>query len=165
MSSREKYPKYQFPISDEFCAFMDLQPCFFNSLKLSNEDRFTFLPVILTSFLPDEHELHKDQVLGLFYYDKMRRIFKQDFVVNKNNNGKAFHSYVDLSTKKVCGPCDFVHLIDNFFNEYGLSGKYYHRDHCRPWMHHYRNIDELPESPELKEYARIAYSASESTSY
>jgi hypothetical protein len=115
MSYREKYPAKEFPFSDEICAFMDSNPCFHDSLKLANTTRFVFLPLILTSFLPGGHPLHSDEVLGFFYYDKKVGWFKQDFVVNKNNEGKVFCAYVDGETKRKNSSCGSVCLIDDFF--------------------------------------------------
>jgi hypothetical protein len=154
MSFREKYPKKKYPFSDAICDFMDSNPPFHDSLKLANTTSFTFLPIILTSFLPDNHPLHSDEVLGFFYYDKKKGLFKQDFVVNKSNTGKVFYSYVDKKTKSKNSSCSFVCLIDDFFTTYGSGGKYYHRDHTKPWMHHYEEFDDLPENPYLRKYAR-----------
>jgi hypothetical protein len=155
MSHREKYPKEYFPFSDEICTFMDLHPCFHDSLKLAETGRFTFLRVILTSFLPHDHLLHNDEVIGLFYYDEEEKLFKQDFIVNKNNEGKLFYSYVASCIKNKYHSCDFVFLIDDFFETYGSEGKYYHRDNNKkPWMHHYKDINELPKNDDLRKCAR-----------
>ena len=155
MSYREKYPPNEFPFSDEICAFMDSNPSFYDSLKLANTTRFTFLPRILTSSFPNNHPLHRDQVLGFFYYDKNKKYSKQDFIVNKNKEGKEFYSYVDKETKRKHSSCNFVCSIKDFFVVYGSGGKYYYREHpTKPWMHHYEKFDDLPEDPEFRELAR-----------
>lgn len=157
MSYRKKYPKSEFPFSDEICSFMDSSQEFHDSLKLSNTERFLFLRIILTSSLPDGNPLSKDQVIGLFYFDRKSKIFKQDFIVNKENKGREFYSYVDKSTKTKYASSAFVRLIDDFFKDYGENGKYYHLSRKEnPWMHHYRKFEELPDNEMLRNSARDA---------
>lgn len=144
MGFRQKYPENKFPFSDELCAFMESNPEFYNSLKIANTERFYFLKPILTSFVPNHPTLSQDEVLGFFYFDIKTKIFKQDFIINKDKQGKSFYSYVDEKTYDKYKSCPYVLLINNFFKTYGENGKYYHRQHEKPWMHHYKNIIELP---------------------
>lgn len=158
MSLREKYPSEKYPFSDELCLFFDKHPEFYHSLKLYNEKRFVFIPLIFTSHLPSTEKEASDEVIGMWYFDKesigddSRPQFKQDFIINVNSENKQFHSYVDRNT---CtnNPSPFVHLISDFFRKYGKNGCFYNRNHPKPWMHHYLNLEELPDEVDLKRLA------------
>ncbi|MBI2887516.1 MAG: hypothetical protein HYY02_09935 [Chloroflexi bacterium] len=150
MKSRERFPKDQYPFSDELCYWMESHPEFYRSLKLSNPGRFVFIPYMIISHLPDGHPRSNDQVLGMFYLDKGNlkkgkgALFKQDFVVNVQSQGKEFVSY---TRTKPCGK--FVQPINNFFQTYGSGGRYYHKGNA--WPHDFADVDELP--PELRDIA------------
>jgi len=116
MNSRKKFPKKYYPFSDELCAFMDREVDFYNSLKISQPKRFVFVRIIFTSHTPAGHLLEKDEVIGMWYFDKNNAKFKQDFIVNKNSDNKEFISYTAKKVvKKFCSR--YVQEIDNFFFE------------------------------------------------
>ncbi len=156
MTFRDKFPKNQYPFSDELCDFMDNNPEFFCSLKLSNSSRFKFIPLIFTSHTPNNHTKHKDEVIGMWYLDTSKNIcnyhsricfFKQDFVVNIGKRNKEFVSYsADIESGK------YVKPISEFFRIYGSGGKFYHDG--KEWQHHYADISSLPDEPRLREWAQ-----------
>lgn len=161
MNIRKEYPEIYYPFSDELCSFMQSERIFYDSLKLAHPERFEFLPIIFTSHLPHWHKKSTDEIIGLWYLDKQnlkegeKPIFKQDFIVNKESSGKEFHAYVDKITAKKM-KCKFTHEIDDFYKEYGDNKKFYHREHpSKPWMHHYDDINDLPDEPNLKNIAMI----------
>ena len=151
MNIRTKYPKTYYPLSDELCSFMDNNNNFTSSLKLSNTSKFEFIPIIFTSHLPHWHKLAVDEVIGMWYLDKENLkkgefpLFKQDFIVNKNSDGKIFNSYVDKKTYDK-NKNHHVLTIDNFFIDYGewdiatCTGRFYVRENSKPWMHHYNEL-------------------------
>lgn len=158
MNFREKYPAGEYPISDAICSFWDAHPDVYNSLKLSNANKFEFLKTIFTSHTPPSHHRSNDQVIGFWYLDFSgvlcqfhKRIcwFKQDFIVNLNEKHKEFVSY---SAKIENGK--YIRPISEFFNLYGSSGKFYHDG--KEWQHHYFNIEGLPDEPNLKKLAQQA---------
>lgn len=147
---RTKYPEDKYPFSDELCNFMDQHPEFHDSLKLANPKRFKFIPVIILSHTPESHPLSSDQVIGLFYYDKKTRIFKQDYIVNKDQGHVEFISY---SASQNDG--DYVKPIESFFDDYGNKGPFYHRsDLACKWEHHYSSVESLPDVCDLRNLAR-----------
>jgi hypothetical protein len=155
MSARLKYPKKNYPFSNELCEFMDKEPDFYNSLKIVNTNNFIFIPIIITSHTPVSHQHHNDEVIGMWYYDKNNNTFKQDFIVNKDSANKEFVSYTAQDIVKRHNS-NHVQIINKFFDEYGESGKYYHNG--SRWQHHYKNINELPQ--ELRKTATILTSNS-----
>lgn len=144
------YKKY--PFSDSLKNFMLTHSGFFQSLKLSSPNRFTSIPLIITSHTPMGHPRYQDEVIGMWYLDKSgqqcrrhRRIckFKQDFIVNLGTLNIEFVSYTE---NKSVGK--YVRPLSEFFKHYGNRGKFYHDG--SEWQHHYGSIDELP-SGELKQ--------------
>lgn len=130
---------------------MDKSPFFYNSLKLANTARFEFIPLIFITHTPYWHRMASDEIIGLWYLDKINLktgrgpIFKQDFIVNIKTENTIFKSYavkkyVDNKT---------VFLMEDFFNkDYGENGKFYHDG--KKWQHNYRDVNELPDEPNLK---------------
>ena len=158
MNYRQKFPPNQYPFSDALCSFWDYHPEAFLSLKLNNTKRFELLPVIFTSHTPFPHRQCNDQVIGLWYLDFSgtvckihKRIcwFKQDFIVNINEQHKEFVSY---SANNKNGK--FVKTITDFFNSYSQNGKFYHDG--KNWQHHYSNVEDLPNEPNLRILAKQA---------
>lgn len=154
MKMRQKYPATDFPFSNALCAFMDTNREFYKSLKLSNDARFHFLRIILTSMTPPAHPKSNDEVIGFFYLDTEKKEchthhcicrFKQDFVVNV---GSLETEYVSYTTDMDCPP--YVRPIREFFELYGENGKYYHDDNGLRWQHHYATLNDLPNEPSLK---------------
>jgi len=153
MSARLKYPKKNYPFSDELCNFMDKEPDFYNSLKIVNTNNFIFIPIIITSHTPVNHPLYNDEIIGMWYYDKKNNglnTFKQDFIVNKDSANKEFVSYTAKEIVKNYNS-KYVQEIDNFFSKYGNNGKYYYNG--SRWQHHYKDINKLPQ--ELKAAATV----------
>ena len=152
---RKKFPPSYYPFSDSLCDFMDKNPSFYNSLKLANSARFEFIPLIFISNTPHWHKNASDEVIGLWYLDKINLksgrgpVFKQDFIINVDTENKVFKSYavkkyVDNKT---------VFVIDNFFKEYGENGAFYHGG--KKWQHNYRDVSELPDEPNIRSLATI----------
>lgn len=50
--ARDRYPRSEYPFSDELCTFMDRHPEFERSLKLVNRWRFLFVTEIVISKQP-----------------------------------------------------------------------------------------------------------------
>lgn len=155
MMARNKFPKPEYPFSDELCNFLDAHPEFFNSLKLSKPGRFEFIKLIFTSHTTPPHPMCSDEVIGMWYYDKSKPIckshncvclFKQDFVVNKNHLNKEFVSYSTGNNDGV-----FVKPIKEFFKLYGDGQNFYHDG--SKWQHHYKDVIDLPDEPYLKLWA------------
>lgn len=147
---RKKFPPTYYPFSDALCDFMDKNPPFYNSLKLVNSTRFVLIPFIFISRTPYWHRKARDEVIGLWYLDKINLksgrgpVFKQDFIININTENKSFKSYavkeyVDNKT---------VFLINSFFKDYGENGVFYHDG--KKWQHDYRDVNELPDEPNLR---------------
>jgi hypothetical protein len=159
-NARRRYPAETHVFSDQLCMFMDAHPAFERSLKLVNTSRFHFLGWIITSRTPPSHARSKDQVIGVWYLDKQNHaagrapFFKQDFIVNIGARQDEYVSFLDKQTLSQAGGSPFVRLIDDFFIDYGEAGKYYHRGHDRPWLHHFDDVGDLPS--EFHESARRA---------
>ncbi|MBI5151356.1 MAG: hypothetical protein HZA34_02150 [Candidatus Pacebacteria bacterium] len=153
MSARQNFPAASYPFSDEICFFMDNHPEFLTSLKLSNDNRFLYIPLIFISSTPSTHPLFNDQVIGMWYIDKTNvranhlPFFKQDFVVNKNSNHMEF---ITFTTAKIVSRLNspYVKLINDFFSDYGNNGQYYHNGNR--WDHHYNSMNDLPNEPRLR---------------
>ena len=131
-----------FPFSVGLRSFIITRPDFWKSLKLAQPNRFVLLPLLLISHLPDS-EKNDGEILGLWYWDIEKNIFKQDYIMNVGSNDKIFVSY---SIDKFVTKTENVKTIQSFFNTIGAGGKYYTRDNTeKSWMHHYRPENELPE--------------------
>lgn len=129
------------PFSKELKEFMYKNKDFFNSLKLSKPDKFKYIPIVITSRTPNTHKLHNDEIIGMWYFDIDKKIYKQDFIVNKEKSNCVFISY---TAKKIVKQLNssFVKCIDDFFIDYGEYKKFYHNE--ERWQHHYKNKRELP---------------------
>lgn len=152
MKFRDRFPSQEYPISDDLCIFWDNHPDMFQSLKLSNQSRFKFIKVIFCSYSPTGHQNCNDEVIGMWYYDMNKGIFKQDFIVNIEAKGKKYISY---STNNNNGK--YVRPIKEFFEKYGQNGKFYHDD--KRWQHHYNAIDDLPDEENLKFLAKKVFTS------
>lgn len=136
---------------------MDSNPDFLKSLKLYEDKKFAFIPLLVCSGSP---KLPQDQVLGFFYVDIQNArdgktpLFKQDFVVNVGRTDRDFRSY---AAKQFVNGKD-VHLIDDFFRDYGDNGTYYHHldGRKKPWNHHYAQIPDLPNDANFQCAATVA---------
>lgn len=153
MTARQNYPAINYPFSDEICLFMDNHPEFLVSLKLSNINRFLYIPLIFTSSTPSNHPLFNDQVIGMWYIDKTNvranhpPFFKQDFVINKDSNNVEFTAFTSNAIiRRINSP--YVRLINDFFRDYGNNGQYYHNGNR--WDHHYNSVNDLPNEPRLR---------------
>jgi hypothetical protein len=153
-ASRVQFPNY--PFSDQLYDFMDSHRDFYESLKLSNDMDFECIPYIMLSSTPPGHLRYRDQVIGMFYFDKTERfcnfhkgicLFKQDFVINTNSANTEFVSYSTSNDKG-----KYVRPIKEFFTLYGDKGKFYHQG--SEWHHHYADIADLPNDQRLKDLAK-----------
>lgn len=157
MPARQDYPPNRYPLSDELCLFMDNHPEFRNALKLSNTNRFLYIPFIFTSHPPINHPLTNDQVIGMWYIDiynvnaNRNPIFKQDFIVNVESTHTEFITYTTRPVVRHANSL-YVRLIQDFYREYGANGQYYHNGNR--WAHHYNTVNDLPDEPRLRSMAR-----------
>ena len=150
MLYRKKYPKDKFPFSDDLCEFMENHSEFYKSLKLYKSKRFIFIPVIGLSHLPaSEGNLSNDEIIGMFYYDINKDMFKQDYVVNVGGKNQKFISYTQRKIQEMGS----VFSIDTFYKKYGKHGKYYYKKGTVKYEHHYNNVEDLPNFRELKLWA------------
>lgn len=152
-SLKRRFPHRHYPFSDQLLRFMESEPDFYTSLKLANWRRFKTIPRILTSHTPTGHPRSQDEVIGIWYFDlegtgaNRNPFFKQDFIVNIDRMNREFHSYtVGFPSSR------YVHQIGDFFNTYGLNGRYY----CRGsrWEHHYLDVTDLPNDQTLKSWGQ-----------
>ena len=148
---REKYQENKYSFSDELCKFMDKYPAFYKSLKLSNDKRFIFIPIIALSHLPNsEGDLSQDEIIGMFYYDIKEDCFKQDYVVNIKRKHKQFVSY----TRGEGAKDNYICSIHEFYKKYGKKGKYYYKEGTFIYEHRYDAVENLPNFRGLKSKAR-----------
>jgi len=147
MTARERYPSDKYPFSDQLCCFMDKHTDFFNSLKIEKNDRFKYLQPLAVIYLPENHQLYGDEILGFFYFDnskcecnfhKGRCQFKQDFVVNLGTRHVEFISYTHTDS-----PSQYVRPTKEFFEKYGNGCQFFHNGF--EWQHHYKNVEDLPD--------------------
>ena len=130
---------------------MDDHPEFHRSLKLFNKKRFVFIPIIGTSHLPDtEGEIALDQIIGMFYYDVEKRIFKQDYIVNVAAKNKEFVSYSQGNSS--IG--NYVRRIHDFYKKYGKNGVFYYKKDKVTYEHRYNSADALPDYDGLRDVAK-----------
>ncbi|MBI2669674.1 MAG: hypothetical protein HYX20_00790 [Candidatus Yanofskybacteria bacterium] len=154
---RTGYPAPHYPFSNTLLAFMANDNNFYSSLKLANSTRFQIIPVILTSHTVLPHPLSADQVIGIWYFDKVNfntgntPFFKQDFIINV---GTRHTDYISYSAANSNGQS--VKPIREFFRLYGSGTKFYNRNarHPQRWQHHYDNVINLPRSAELRAWAK-----------
>ncbi len=156
VSMRKRYPPDKYPFSEDLYKFMENHPESEAALKLSNPKRFVAIPLIFTSFLPQNHVKSEDEIIGIWYYDKAKvpcgfhkRVcnFKQDFIVNVGALGKE---YIVYTADKRHPP--HVQPISKFFKDYGSNGKLYHEVN-KEWSHHYETAKDLPNEPRLIQLA------------
>jgi hypothetical protein len=111
------------PFSDEIIAWCRKYPDFKEALKVTNADRFYPLGMITTTFTINKPD---DLVIGFIAYDMVAKKFKQDFIVDINNQHKEFVLYTNLPSKKY--PKN-VHHINQFYAVYGQNGDYANTHH------------------------------------
>ncbi len=127
------------PLSKELEAYIKKYPLFKSSLKLYNPSRFLALPIIS---LPLRNQLYPaHEIIGLFYFDKKIKLFKQDYIININN-GIKFISYTAIKSND---PKKVKH-INEFFNKYGVNEKgervFFKKTNGED-AHYYRSLNEL----------------------
>lgn len=156
MTARQDYPANNYPFSSEMCLFIDNHPEFLRALKLSNTNRFQYIPLIFTSSTPNTHPLTKDQVIGMWYIDKnnyyagRHPFFKQDFIINKNSLQIEYIVFASRAImRRESSP--YIKSIDDFFQDYGQGGQYYHNENR--WDHYYNTVNDLPDEPRLRRLA------------
>lgn len=84
------------PFSDELVEWVQTHPHFKAGLKFSNEDYFLPLGLILTSTSPKRPS---DKIIGFVVWDKVKRIFKQDYIVNVGSRNDEFILYSKIPGK------------------------------------------------------------------
>lgn len=140
-----------YPHLKELQDFINKNCDFFKSLKLADSKRFIFSSIIYTSRTPKGHPFENDEIIGMWYFDKNTKIFKQDFIVDKDSGHSHFISYTAKQTVKKI-QSQYVKKIDEFFSIYGNNGVYYHND--KKWQHHYKSISDLPNESSLRTWAQ-----------
>jgi hypothetical protein len=122
-----------YPFSSDIIRSIDDYPEFKQSLKLYNSERFYTLHTVIISA---PTHLPNDEVVGIFYYDKHRKIFVQDFIVKQE--GKIIIHY-----KKRGGNNKAVKNIKDFELRYCVQNQY--RKPNGDLEHHYSSANELPD--------------------
>lgn len=84
------------PFSDELIQWAQTHPHFKEGLKFSNEDYFLPLGLILTSRSPRRPD---DEVIGFVVWDRVKKIFKQDYIVNVGCKNSEFILYSKIPGK------------------------------------------------------------------
>lgn len=116
------------PYPQELKKICRINPDFKKALKNSNPKRFISLGAIVTSLCP---LIPEDEIIGFFTYDCKEKIFKQDFIVNKNSENKEFILYTRFSG---VNKSKNIKDIRDFFQKYPTYSK-----NC-----HHLNFEELP---------------------
>lgn len=111
------------PFSDEIIAWCHKHPEFKEALKVSNPDRFHAIGMVLTSTPNAKPE---DYVIGFVAYDIVEKQFKQDFIVDVNNQHNEFVLYTKLPSK-LYGK--YVQSMKSFYAIYGKNGSYKNAHH------------------------------------
>lgn len=108
------------PFPEELREFCKRNPTFKKALKIIYIDRFIALQAVGTSYSPN---YPKDEVIGIYVYDYGLKnpLFKQDFIVNKNEDKKEFVLYTGFPDV-----IDNIHIkhINEFLATYGEGGYY-----------------------------------------
>lgn len=122
------------PFSEELVGWCKKHPKFLAALKNVYPEKFISPAMIVTSY-PQSG----DEIIGIYTYHHEIKdtIFKQDFIVNKNNSNQEFVLY----TRNPAGSSKYVKDIKEFFDKYGKFG-------YNTKLHHI-TLEELPE--ELQE--------------
>lgn len=113
------------PFSPELIEWCNSNPDMTTALKIIYPDNFLTLQAISITYPPNQN---KDQVLGIFAYDRKSKKFKQDFIVNKSNQNKEFILYTKLPGKSPKYTKNVQH-INSFFSIYGKTGDYANTHH------------------------------------
>ena len=111
------------PFSDEIIAWCQLHPEFMDALKVTNPDRFYALGMVTTSFTKN---VPGDRVIGFMAYDMVSEKFKQDFIVDVNDQHEEFVLYTRLPNRNYGR---YVHDINEFYSRYGRNGDYANTHH------------------------------------
>lgn len=132
------------PFSDELVVWCKTHPKFLTALKNVYPKKFISPAMIVTSY-PQSG----DEIIGVYtYHHEMKNpIFKQDFIVNKDNSNREFILY----TRNPTGSSKYVKDIKDFFVKYGKYG--YHTNA------HHLFLEELP--AQLQERGREAIKLAE----
>lgn len=148
----KKFKRY--PFSPDLLHFLDQNPDFYNSLRLSNDKGYLLLPLI--GLPPDP--INNDKIIGLFYAYKTAIInnslgvwFKQDYIVDLNSEDKDYIGYV----AKEYAQGEHVRVVDDFYKQYK---DFFLKENYR-WHHHYKRVNDLPNYSaggiKLKDLARL----------
>lgn len=103
------------PFSEELVNWCKTHSKFLKALKNVHPEKFVSPAMIVVSYPPTG-----DEIIGVYtyHYDIKKPIFKQDFIVNKDNANKKFILY----TRNPMGSSKYVKDIKEFFLEFGKHG-------------------------------------------
>lgn len=110
------------PFSKELINWCKKYPEFLEALKITHPERFFHLGAVITSYSPNYPD---DEVIGFYTYDSKRKLFKQDFIINKGKLNKEFILY----TRNPKGSSKYVKDIKEFALTYGKGGHYVNSHH------------------------------------
>jgi len=132
------------PFSEELVNWCKTHPEFLKALKNVHPERFISPAMIVTSY-----PASGDEIIGVYtYHHELKNpIFKQDFIVNKDNANKEFILY----TRNPAGSSKYVKDIKEFFAKFGKYGY--------TTTSHHLTLSELP--AQLQERAREAIKLAE----
>lgn len=118
------------PFSKELVSWCKAYPDFAKALKIIYPEKFLTLGAVATSFCSYNPA---DEVIGIYAYAyRMKRpIFKQDFVINKENLNKEFVLYTRFPSKS-----NMIKDISEFYKTYGQDNNYFNTHHL--------TFDQLP---------------------
>jgi len=130
------------PFREEILNWCKLRPEFQKALKVLTSERFLHLGTVMISYPPDTN----DQVIGVYAYDYKNNppLFKQDFIVDLNQDHKEFILYTGFP--KGTQSTKYIKHINDFFSKYGKSGNYEGSHHL--------TFDQLPEDAEIRRRAK-----------
>ncbi|HUD04645.1 MAG TPA: hypothetical protein VMR59_01505 [Patescibacteria group bacterium] len=134
--TRDELIVYMMPFSPDIIEWSLKNLDVIKSFKFSFPPRFVTLQGVLITKSPLKPN---DKIIGFFVYDNKDKIYKQDFIVDKNGIGKDFKLYTKLPNKKYTKN---VHNINEFFKDYS-GGKYYIEQH-------HLTLDKLPPKLQLR---------------
>lgn len=109
------------PFSEELKEMCEKYPDFEKSIKSLNSKRFISFGAILISY---PKNIPEDKVIGVFVYDYIDKIFKQDFIVDVGSKNKEYIMYTKYPGMKIK---TYLRPINEFFVKYpGYSRKDHH---------------------------------------
>lgn len=129
------------PFREEILTWCKLHPEFQKGLKVLASERFLHLGMVMISYPPETN----DQVVGVYAYDYKNKppLFKQDFIVDLNQEHKEFILYTGFP--KGTQSTKHVKHINDFFSKYGKNGNYAGSHHL--------TFGQLPDDPEIRRRA------------